>query len=97
MQKAYDEFERRDTVVIAVAQEDKDLESHGKIRANFKPSPRFEIVADVGRRETKRYHQTSSYLIDREGVVRQIFPMLIHSRGPWSAILGEIDAMTGTP
>ena len=87
----YDEFQERDTTVIAVAQEDTDLKSHGKFLRHFGSSPPFDIVADLGRKKTKRYHRTTAYLIDKTGTVRQVFPMLIHSRAPWQAILNEID------
>ena len=89
----YDEFEKRDTVVIAIAQEDKDLQSHAKILKSFKPKPRFPIALDVGREQTEKYKRTTAYLIDTEGIVQQIFPMLIHSRPSWSAILSEIDQL----
>lgn len=92
MQGLYDEFTKRDTVVIAVAQEDTDLESHGKFLKKFGSSgPPFDIVADLNRKKTKRYHRTTAYLIDKTGVVRQVFPMLIHSRPSWKAILSELD------
>jgi hypothetical protein len=81
--------------VIAVAQEDRDLESHGKFRDLFKPSPRFEIVADLDRRDTGRYGRTTTYLIDREGVVRQVFPNVIHHRASWEAILAESQRVLG--
>lgn len=87
----YDEFESRHARVVAIAQEDKDLESHSKFLANFKPSPRFEVLCDVDRAVTTRYERTNTYLIDREGIVRQIFPSLIHHRPDWTAILGEMD------
>lgn len=88
----YDEFTKRDTVVIAIAQEDTDLESHGKFLKKFGSSgPPFDIVADLNRKRTKRYDRTTTYLIDKTGVVRQVFPMLIHARPSWKAILGEMD------
>ena len=87
----YGEFTKRDAVVIAVAQEDKDLESHGKFLSHFNPAPPFDIVADVSRRNTKKYDRTTVYLIDKEGVVRQVFPMLIHHRASWRAVLHELD------
>lgn len=87
----YDEFQKRDTTVIAVAQEDTDLKSHGKFLKNFGSSPPFDIVADLGRKKTKRYDRTTAYLIDKTGTVRQVFPMLIHSRASWQAILNEMD------
>ena len=97
MQEVYDEFEKRDTVVIAVAQEDKDLKQHGQMAARIKPKPRFDIVADLNRVDTTRYKRTTAYLIDKTGRVRQIFPMLIHSRPSWQAVLNEIDRLADTP
>ena len=93
----YDEFEKRDTVVIAVAQEDKDLKTHGQILANFKPTPRFDVVADLRHGSLKYYDRTTAYFIDKQGVVRQVFPMIIHARPGWKAILNEIDRITAAP
>ena len=90
----YAGFEDADTVVIAVAQEDKDLESHGKFLQRFESLPPFEIVADLGRADTDQYKRTCTYFIDRQGVVRQIFPQTIHYRVDWSAILAEVQRMT---
>jgi hypothetical protein len=89
----YDEFAKRDTVVIAVAQEDTDLESHAKILKKLGKSPPFDIVCDIDRKETARYHRTTAYLIDKRGVVRQVFPMLIHARPSWRAIWHEADQL----
>lgn len=93
LQKSYDEFEARDAVVIAVAQEDVDLEKHGNILTKFGGEPKFQIGADIGREETKKYDRTTAYLIDKEGRVRQVFPMLIHHRPSWKAILNEMDRL----
>ncbi len=93
----YDEFKKRDTVVIAIAQEDNDLKSHGKIYNRFKPAPRFDIVADVNRAQTRAYKRTTAYLVDKKGIVRQIFPMMIHHRPAWRAILNEIDRISADP
>ncbi len=89
----YDEFEKHDTVVIAIAQEDNDLKSHAKFLKHFDPQPRFDIVADLDRQATQRYDRTTAYLIDKQGVVRQIFPMLIHHRGSWRALLHEVEGL----
>ena len=93
----YDEFEKRDTVVIAVSQEDTDLKSHAKFLKKFKEQPPFDIVADFKRGETKRYDRTTAYLIDKKGIVRQVFPMIVHERGPWRAVLNEMDRLLGDP
>lgn len=91
----YDEFTRRDTVVIAVAQEDTDLPSHGQFIQKFPSPPGFDIVADIGRKETPRYDRTTAYLIDKQGVVRQVFPMLIRSRPTMKALLNEVERIAG--
>ncbi len=80
-------------MVIAVAQEDTDLKKHGLMLKKFATAPPFDIVADLGRENTKRYRRTTAYLIDKAGVVREIFPMLIHHRATWQPILNEIDAL----
>lgn len=88
------EFEARDIRAFAIAQEDKDLESHGRFLRPFgEGGPPFAIVADVNREQTVAYDRTTAYLIDREGVVRQVFPMLIHHRATWHAILHEADRL----
>ncbi len=93
LQKVYDQFEARETVVIAVAQEDSDLEKHGKMLNKLDGTPRFHVVADLGRKDTPRYHRTSAYLIDKHGLVRQVFPMMIHHRARWAPIIEEVDRM----
>jgi peroxiredoxin len=93
----YDEFEALDVAVIAVAQEDKDLASHAKMGKRFDPPARFEIVADLERDRTRRYERTSTYLIDRDGVVQQVFPQVVHFRAAWGAILPEIRRRLDAP
>ena len=78
------------TVVIAIAQEDKDLESHGRFLNHFEPAPRFEIVADLNYQKTRDYGRTSTYFIDTNGIVRQVFPSTIRYRADWDAVLGEV-------
>ncbi len=87
----YDEVESRGAVVIAIAQEDTDGESHAKFLRHFEGGPRFELVYDVGREQTARYERTSTYLIDRDGIVRQEFPSMIRHRPDWTSVLGELD------
>lgn len=77
--------------MFAVAQEDVDLESFAKILPRFKKPLPFHLVADLGREQTADYDRTSTYLIDKEGVVREVFPSLIHMRPSWHAVLNRID------
>ena len=90
----YDEFEARDTVVVALSQEDVDLAKAGEMAARFAPR-RFEIVHDLERRETPTYDRTTTYLIDERGIVREIFPMIIHARPSWRILLRELDLQIG--
>ena len=93
----YDEFEKRDTIVIAISHEDASLEdASGMAKIGAKGKIPFDIVADVDRAQTPRYDRTTAYLIDRQGIVRQIFPMVIHVRPSWAAFLGDIDKLNAS-
>jgi hypothetical protein len=92
LQEDFTELTQRETAVIAVAQEDTELAQHARFLKAFKTPPPFDIVADLNRKATSRYHRTTAYLIDKQGVVRQVFPMTIRRRAPWSAVWREIDA-----
>jgi peroxiredoxin len=91
LQNIAGEFDKRAVKVIAVAQEDKDLESHAKMLDRLTPEPRFEIVADIDRAKSTTYKRITGYLIDKDGTVRQVFPQTIRNRSSWKAILSEID------
>ena len=85
----YDEFERLDTVVCAIAQEDTDLESFAAMPKRF--TDRFPILCDVDRQVTEAFDRTTAYLIDKRGVVREVFPMIIHARPSWKVMLAELE------
>lgn len=82
--------------MIAIAQEDKTLEEHAGM-LNALPDKRFEVVADLNREQTLEYDRTTAYLIDKQGVVREIFPMIIHARPSWEVVLDEIEALAPDP
>ena len=77
-----------------LSQEDVDLESFARMPATLKPSPRFPVLADLERAKTPEYDRTSAYLIDAQGIVRQIFPMIIHARPSWGIILREVEKLS---
>ncbi len=79
-------------MVVALSQEDRSLQDFAKMPARFE-SLRFPVVADLQRRETAAYDRTTAYLIDKEGVVREIFPMIIHARPSWRIVLGEVEKL----
>lgn len=80
-----------------MAQEDKALDEHGRMLAALKPEPRFDVVADLNREKTLQYDRTTAYLIDKQGVVRQIFPMIIHARPSWEVVLDEMERVLADP
>jgi hypothetical protein len=52
--------------------------------------PPFEVLHDLKRQRTAPYDRTTAYLIDKNGQVRQVFPMLIHMRPSWEPVLREV-------
>jgi hypothetical protein len=80
--------------VVVIAQEDKDLKSHSKMLNAFgSDGPYFDVLADLERAETLQYDRVTSYLINKQGKVEEIFPMIIHGRSGWDPILSEIDKL----
>lgn len=94
MQDLYDDLEAMDTIAIAISQEDTTLEDHGQMAARALDSaPRFPLVADLSHEHAPEYDRTTAYLIDKQGKVRQIFPMIIHARPSWEIVLKEVDRL----
>jgi len=89
----WDEFEQRAVRVVAIAQEDTSLEQHGRFYKIFGDDRPFHLAADLNREKTEPYDRTTTYVIDSAGVVRQVFPQLIHHRATWRAILNEMDRL----
>lgn len=78
-------------VVVALSQEDTDLASFGRMPASLPPGFAFEVLADLGHEQTGPYDRTSTYWIDRDGVVAEVFPAMTHIRPSWDAVLRRID------
>ena len=93
LQNLREELEERNIVVIAVAQEDTDLESHGLILSKFEEDHPFEVVADLGHEQTQLYDRTTTYWIDLDGIVHEIFPAMIHMRPNWQAVFNRMDEL----
>jgi peroxiredoxin len=80
-----------DTAVIAVSQEDRDLKSFAKMPKRFEG--KFPIVADLNREWVPSLDRTTAYLIDKQGIVREVFPMIIHARPSWDVIIAELEKL----
>ncbi len=61
--------------------------------SKLRPQLRFRILADLNRGKTTQLDRTTTYLVDRDGVVRQVFPAIIHMRPSWKAVLNEMDRL----
>ena len=92
LQELVEEFEARDTVVVTIANEERDPADSAKVRNHLGgEEPAFVNLVDMGWSLAEHFERTTAYWVDAEGVVRQVFPMEIYSRPPWWAILNEID------
>lgn len=82
--------EDRNLRVIAISQEDTDLESHARFHRFFPPEPRFDILADLNRAQTTALKRTTTYFVE-DGIVRQVFPQAVSHRATWQAMFSEVD------
>ena len=87
----YERFEDLDTQVVAISQEDEELSLAAGM--SEKVEPPFDVLFDLEREKSTTFDRTTAYLIDKHGIVREIFPMIIHARPSWEIILGEIERM----
>ncbi len=86
----YDEFKDRKVAVIGVSNEERNLMAHTNVIGELGFLPEWDLVTDIGYRHNS-FARTTAYLLDTDGVVRQVFPMEIYDRPPWWAILNEVD------
>ena len=87
----FGEFEERNLAAVAISQEDVDLPTFARMPRRFEG--KFPILADPGRWRTKAIGRTTAYLVDPDGIVRQVFPMVITTRPSWNVVLGEFDRL----
>ena len=85
------EWAARGIGVVAVSQEDPDLERARTFVGTFAEAPAFPLLADVNRVQTGALDRTSATLIDGDGVIRQLFPMMAHMRASAACLLREVD------
>ena len=87
------ELETRGLQAVVFSQEDEDLESFARMSGTVGPDRPYPLLADLEREATAAYDRTTVYYVDEAGIVRQVFPMIIHGRVPWSVILDEVDRL----
>ncbi len=71
---------------MAISQEDDELAAAEGMAAKLGGDLPFEMGFDLERRVTTAYDRVTAYLIDRDGIVQQIYPMTVRAR-PSSVIL----------
>lgn len=91
----YHEFDALGARVLALDQEDESLEGTLQLVDRLGEIP-FDLVTDVGRKATPRYDRVTTYLLDREGRVLEIFPSHPQVWMPWDAVLQRIELERAT-
>lgn len=85
-----DEFAKRGIALIAVAKEMREQNELTKTARRY-PERAFRLGGLPQGEGLEAYANTSGYLIDAEGTIRQVFPMEAFNRPSWWAILKEAD------
>lgn len=89
-----DEFAKRGVRLIAVAKEMRDPGDLKKTARRY-PERTFRLGGLPQGEGLEAYANTSGFLIDANGTIRQVFPMEAFNRPSWWAILKEIDRVLG--
>lgn len=87
--RRHDEFIALGARVLALNQEDDSEEETLQLAERLGEIP-FELATDLGRARTQRYERVTTYLLDREGRVLEIFPTHPEVWMPWDAVLERI-------
>ena len=93
LKERYSEFEARGARVVVVNQEDAGEESRWKMLEALGGDPPFVPASDVDRRATPRFERVTTYLLDPEGRVVEIFPAHRRVWMPWDAVLNRLDEL----
>lgn len=91
LQQSLPDFTARGVAVLAISQEDPDLEQAPGILDGLDATPTYPVLIDIDRKAAPRLDRTTAYLVNREGKVTQVFPMMTHMRATARTLLGETD------
>jgi alkyl hydroperoxide reductase subunit AhpC len=87
-------FADQDVSILGLSQEDVDVENARKMHRSLGGGELpLTLAFDLERRETQAFDRTTAYLVDTDGVVQQVFPMIIHARPSGVVLLKEAMAM----
>ena len=84
-----EDFERLGVTIVALSQEDDDVEGFRKIGKALPDLP-FPIIGDIDRLALPGLERTTAYYVGRDARVRQVFPMETYRRADLGAIRREI-------
>ena len=76
-----------------VGQEDENMDMFWTLLDALEGNVPFEIATDLRREETPRYNRLTTYLLDADGRVLEIFPAHRRMWMPWDAVLQRIDEL----
>jgi peroxiredoxin len=93
LKKRYSEFEDRGVEVVVVNQEDAGEESRMNMLEALGGDPPFVLASDVDRQSTPRFERVTTYILDPEGRVVEIFPAHRRVWMPWDAVLNRLDEL----
>ena len=93
LNKAYDEFKALGAEVLAIHVECSPEGTQSTVRRS---RIEFPMASDEHLRVVGKYSPTSTYLIDKEGIIRALWHDRIHERVSPDEILGSIKRLAET-
>jgi len=87
------EFEERDARAVMIGQEDESLDMFWTLVDGLEGDVPFDLATDLHRARTRRYDRITTYLLDANGRVLEIFPVHRRLWMPWDAVLFRIDEL----
>jgi hypothetical protein len=76
-----------------IGQEDESLDMLWKLMDALEGEVPFELATDLRGEQTPRYDRVTTYLLDGDGRVLEIFPAHRRMWMPWDAVLHRIDEL----
>lgn len=89
----HDAFRRRGVGVLAIDQEGTGEEDLWRLVEALDGDVPFHLAIDPGRRASARFERVTTYLLDAEGLVVEVFPVHRRVWMPWEAVLARVNEL----